>query len=294
MLSYNGINDAFQCAASLETQRSFIDKFLLLDNGSNTENKSLLKSNAHQFHIDSIDSPDNLGFAAGFNQLFDEGLKLSSAEYFLAINNDTEATPEFLYQLLKEALPNRIISPMILWHRDKETVIQSAGELNLTMMKMDNLFEGKKRHEVPAGLQPIGQSDGCCFLIHRSWIEKGFRFDPLFFMYYEDVELFLRLRKAGAKFYYQADAILYHKEYGSSGSRDTPSPLRNYYFYRNRFWLTKIVHSWPKRWRVYWRIYRLATQMRLKQSEQYPLASKAISQAIRDFFKGVSGKGPYP
>jgi GT2 family glycosyltransferase len=294
MLAYNGIADALDAARSLQPQWEHIDQFILGDNGSNQENKSLLSQHAEGLNITALDQPDNLGFAGGFNRLFQEGLKRSQAEYFLILNNDTEAAPDFLKQLLDIAEPNKVVSPMILWFRDKETVIQCAGDFDRVMMKMKNHFAGLKASEVPKGIHEVEQTDGCCFMIHRSWLEKGFQFDDKLFIYFEDVELFHRLRQCGVTFHYNTDSVLYHKEYGSSGGRDKPSPFRNYYFNRNRFYLTRIMHPLPKRWRVYWRIWRLAMENYKTQKSEHPQAAKAIKDGIKDFFTGKMGKSYIP
>lgn len=293
MISFNGVKDAFDSIESFTSQNHLIEKFILLDNGSNKENKTLLKS-YHHSKTEIIDHPSNLGFAGGFNLLFEHALKNLTSDYFLILNNDTIATPTLIENLLNIAEPNKIISPMILWNKDKETVIQSAGEFDFTMMKMKNKFEGLNYKDVPKGPHNIGQTDGCCFLIHRSWLEKGHKFNEDFFMYYEDVEFFLQLRNKGVSFIYQADAILFHKEYGSSGDRNTPSPLRNYYFFRNRFMMTQQFHSFFKRWRVYWTIFNLARETHQLQITSSPKAAKAIYLAIYHFFIGVKNKGPYP
>ena len=294
MLAYNGIADALDAARSLQPQWSYIDQFILGDNGSNEENKKLLRAHADELNITALDQPDNLGFAGGFNRLFEEGVKRSDSEYFLILNNDTEAAPDFLKHLLEFSEPNKIVSPMILWHRDKKTVIQCAGDFDRVMMKMDNKFANLDVSEVPSGVHEVEQTDGCCFMIHRSWLEKGFGFDDNLFIYFEDVELFNRLHQQGVTFHYHTDSILYHKEYGSSGNRDTPSPFRNYYFTRNRFYLTRIMHSIPGRWRVYWRIWRLAMENFHSIEKDHPKAAKAIKDGIRDFYFGKMGKSYIP
>jgi GT2 family glycosyltransferase len=52
-------------------------------------------------------------------------------------------------------------------------------------------------------------------------------------MYYEDTECCLRARKAGYRILLQPDAIIYHKEGGSSGG-GWNSPFTQYYASRNR------------------------------------------------------------
>ncbi|MBF0196919.1 MAG: glycosyltransferase family 2 protein [Planctomycetes bacterium] len=294
MLCYNGAADGLEAIESLSDQREAIIDIFISDNNSNDENKKLLQDNAQRLSYNFLNREENLGFAGGFNDLFQTALKESKADYFLVLNNDTEAEEGFIEQLLAQATPEHIVSPMILWHKDRETVIQCAGEFDLNSMKMSNRFADQKRGEVPPGVHQVGQTDGCCFMIHRSWLEKGFLFDPKLFIYFEDVELFTRLNQAGASFHYVTQSVLLHKEYGSSGGREKPSAFRNYYFYRNRLYLARKYHKWPGRWRIYYSLIRLALEKRKEQKAEAPQAAKAISQGIKDFFTGRMGRQYVP
>jgi len=294
MLAYNGGADAIEAIESLQHQQEFVESVFISDNASTDETTQLLKKQRDRLNFFHISPPENAGFAGGFNHLFERALETSKAEYFLVLNNDTEVEVDFLNHLLREASPMRIVSPMILWHKDKKTVIQCAGEFDREMIKMKNRFADLDKSQVPSGVHQLEQTDGCCFLIHRSWLEKGFRFDPQLFIYFEDVELFLRLSQAGATFHYVTDSILYHKEYGASGGREKPSPFRNYYFYRNRFHIAKQVHRGLKRWRIYWRLWRLAMEKSTSIKKEHPEASRAIRKGIWDFFIGKMGRDLTP
>jgi GT2 family glycosyltransferase len=294
MLAYNGGTDAIEAIKSLADQRPFIDQIFISDNQSNDGSREQLLDSEEELGFKTLTPNDNYGFAGGFNLLFDHALSHSSADYFLVLNNDTEATPDFLRNLLKEAQPDRVISPMILWHKDKDTVIQCAGDFDHDMIKMKNHFADKSKTEISPEPKTVEQTDGCCFLVHRKWLEKGLRFDPDLFIYFEDVDFFLRLKKQGVSFHYIPESVLYHKEYGSSGDRDTPSPFRNYYFYRNRMIICQRIHKGFRKVRVYWRLIRLAISEAKRIAPQHPLAAKAIHQGLMDFFIGNLGKRYVP
>lgn len=288
ILNHNGSSDTLAAIESLEEQMHRVERVFILDNGSNQEQQQMLQSIESKPQVEVISSAENLGFTGGFNHLFEKALS-TKADYILVLNNDTIATAGFLDSLMEVAQPNTIVSPMVVWENDRDTIIQSAGEFDRNMMKMDNWFEGKSQSEYRGQTLSIGQSDGCCFLLHRHWLEQGFRFDDDFFIYFEDMDFFLRLRAAGATFLYQAQSTLYHKEYGSSGGRHRPSALRNYYFYRNRMLLARKLHPWHIRPRVYWRLMRLAREKFLLEQQTSTDAAKAIPKAIFDFFTGKKG-----
>jgi GT2 family glycosyltransferase len=212
MLAYNGGADAMKAIESLENERHLIESIFISDNLSTDGSRELLRSKALILNFQLVEPLENEGFAGGFNRLFSEALQASSAEYFLILNNDTEAEIDFLQELLLRAEPNKIVSPMILWHKDKSTVIQCAGDFDREMIKMNNHFAEKQRDEISLEPKCVEQTDGCCFLIHRQWLEKGHSFDPGLFIYFEDVDFFNGLRQAGVSFEYVPKSILYHKE----------------------------------------------------------------------------------
>ena len=294
MLAYNGGADAIEAVKSLAHERPLIDEIFISDNQSNDGTRELLLCSEKELDFKTLTPDDNRGFAGGFNHLFEHALSHSSAEYFLVLNNDTEATPTFLATLIMEARPDRVVSPMILWHKDKSTVIQCAGDFDRDMIKMKNHFANLSRDQVSNEPKAVEQTDGCCFLIHRQWLEKGLRFDPDLFIYFEDVDFFLRLKEQGVTFHYIPESILFHKEYGSSGDRDTPSPFRNYYFYRNRLVICQRIHKGVKKFRVYWRLVRLALSEAKRISPQHPEAAQAIHRGLWDFFRGRLGKRYIP
>lgn len=290
ILCHQGVEDTISCIKSLNNQRQYISNIFVLDNGSDQNLFNLLKKEEQNLKFHLLQSSKNTGFAAGVNMLFNHALLKSSSNYFLVLNNDTIASSNLLKELLEHAHQNYIVSPMILWEHDRSTIIQCAGNFNKEMMKMDNFFQNKSYKDLEGKLHDVEQTDGCCFLIHRYWIENKFLFDEKLFLYFEDVELFQRLNKQGVKFIYNAKTKLYHKEYGSTGGRYQPSAIRNYYFYRNRFYLTKQYHSLLKRWRVYYRLCRLAHQKYKIDQKISKVAANAIFHGIYDFFLNRMGK----
>lgn len=73
---------------------------------------------------------------------------------------------------------------------------------------------------------------GCSFLIKKSVIDVHGGFDPDFFAYYEDTDLFWRLkRKAKGRFKYVPDSVVYHYHTGTS---EEWSPFFRFHVERNR------------------------------------------------------------
>ena len=81
------------------------------------------------------------------------------------------------------------------------------------------------------------QSDfatGCCVLIPRKVIETVGLLDKKYFLYLEDVDLNLRVKKAGLKILFEPKSIIWHKNAGSSGGAGAETSI--YYQSRNRLY----------------------------------------------------------
>lgn len=176
-------------------------------------------------------SPDNLGFAAGNNW----GMKQANGDYFFIVNNDTEVTPDLLDKLLEPFLKDPSIGvtcPKIRYFHHPN-IIQYAGFAPMSTITgrtstIGDHEEDKGQHNVSGY---TNGAHGCAMMVKRSVVEKTGMFPEKFFLYYEEWDWSCRIRKAGYNIYYNADALIYHKESATVGPN---SPLKTYYLNRNR------------------------------------------------------------
>ena len=68
-------------------------------------------------------------------------------------------------------------------------------------------------------------------MVKREIIEKVGMMPEMYFLYYEELDWSVAIRKAGYKLYYYPNASLHHHASLSTGQ---DSPLKTYYYYRNR------------------------------------------------------------
>jgi len=84
---------------------------------------------------------------------------------------------------------------------------------------------------------------GCGLLIRRDLLERVGLFDERFFMYYEDLDLCLRARRAGYRLLLVPSAKMWHKVAVSSGGRDSPG--ERYHMARSSvLFFRKHARSW--------------------------------------------------
>jgi hypothetical protein len=199
-----------------------------------------------------IKNSSNSGFGTANNQ----AVKISKGEWILLLNSDTKFTENTIKKLLDTAAnasdPKRtIIGPKLL-NQDGSTQ-QSAGHTpTLTrifgqMLFLDDLPIIKKlisSYQVSdtAKYQNEFKPDwvtGACILVPRDAFQKVGGFDEKIFMYGEEVDLCLRLRKLGYQVIFTPKTQLFHLRGKSSKDGQKAAILGEFqglvYLYQKHF-----------------------------------------------------------
>jgi GT2 family glycosyltransferase len=172
---------------------------------------------------------ENLGYAGGCNA----GLQSARGEVLVILNNDTEAEPTWLSELLN-ALHRHphagMATPKVrLW--DDRTRLHTTGDYVRTNGIPDSrgvwqVDSGQYDHEPyvfgAAGVAPA---------YRRAMLDDIGLFDADFGSYCEDVDLSWRAQLAGYRCVYAPRAVLYHKV-----SATGKGVLRSYLVARNTIW----------------------------------------------------------
>lgn len=233
-VNYNGFADTLQLIESIQTHLGIPYEFIVVDNGSNADDYVMLK---HQFpNIKVIRSTKNLGFAGGNNL----GIKNAAANFLLFINNDAyvkDDSLKYLVEIMKNEPTLGGISPKILF-ADQEKLIQFAGYTPLSSITLRNRLIGFKEKDTGQHDHPNSTPylHGAAMLIRREAIDKVGDMPEIYFLYYEELDWSVQLRRAGYRLEYNPTAVVYHKESSSVGQE---SPLKAFYMTRNRLLFAK-------------------------------------------------------
>lgn len=178
-----------------------------------------------------ICNQSNLGFSGGNNK----GIRQAKGDYLFIVNNDTEFTAGLLEGLIEvfEQHPKAgIVSPKFHYFFKKGT-IEYAGYTSV------NIFTGRN-NMVGSGEKDIGQykevtqtnyAHGGAMMVSKKVItEVGFM-PEAFFLYYEELDWSVQIKKKGLQIYFQPNSLIYHKESMTTGKE---SPLKTFYLTRNR------------------------------------------------------------
>lgn len=220
--NWNGWKMLQHCLQSLENQ-SFQDfSIIVVDNGSTDETVESLKT--HYPHVDLISYEENTGFSVAVNA----GIRKSSADLLVLLNNDMEIAPDCLEKLYGASLQHQdydsFAIKMMNYH--DRSLIDGAGDsvlrggvgYRLGTMETDGPVYSSDR-------EVFGACAGAA-LYRRKFFETVGYFDEEFFAYVEDVDINIRARRLGLKCLFLASAVVYHIGSATSGSKINAFTIR--------------------------------------------------------------------
>lgn len=246
-LNWNRCRDTLECLGSL-TQITYSNLRILVVDNASTDGSP--QSIAEKFpSVEQIVNVSNLGFAAGFNVGVRRALSENS-DYVFVLNNDTTVASDALDLLLAVAKPQDVgmVAPAIYYASNPEKIWSTGGRVSrITLEMLGN-------HGRQKSIDRIIERDflsGCGMLIKRSVLERVGLFDERFFLFYEDSDYSLRVRRAGFRLLVVPQARMWHKV--SSSTEGTDSPTERYWmgyssvlFFRKhaRKWQLPIIFVW--------------------------------------------------
>ncbi len=257
---YNRFEFLARCVASLLADGLEPEAIVVVDNASADASVELL---GREFPaVRCIANAENRGFARAANQ----GIFDTRSRYVLLLNNDTEVLPGTLKALVEFAEA----------HLD-------AGAVGCRLLQSDGT-----PHRLPASIfSPLAWDQehprrvpwlvGAALLLRREAIEAIGGLDETFFFYYEDLDLGLRLRRAGWRNYFTPDGRIVHHEKAST-SLVRPMALAN--LYRGRLLLVRRYHPWAYGLTRLW--LRLTLALSIARARRRGAEGRALVQAAGD------------
>lgn len=234
-INYNGLKDTCELIETLPLEDKSIE-VIVVDNASAQDEATNIEDRYPQVKV--IRSKDNLGFAGGNNL----GFKVAQGKYLFFLNNDTLLKPQIsglrpLISRLESSPKIGMVCPKIKFSWGNQ-LIQFAGYTPLTPITMRNKAVGCG--EVDHGQYNTSHSTpyahGAAMMVKREVIEKAGLMPECYFLYYEELDWSMMIRRAGYDIWYEPACTVFHKESRTTGQN---SPLRTYYITRNRLLFTQ-------------------------------------------------------
>ena len=227
-INYNGLADTCALMETIPFNDEALE-VIVVDNASTKDEASILEQRYPQVKV--IRSHKNLGFAGGNNL----GIQTARGKYLFFINNDTvfeNFNIRPLIARLESAKQIGMVCPKIRFSWGNHP-IQFAGYTPLSHITLRNrsIGFGEDDHGQYDVAHPTPYAHGAAMMVKREAIEKAGMMPECYFLYYEELDWSMMIRRAGYNIWYDPQCTIYHKESQATGQN---SPLRTYYITRNR------------------------------------------------------------
>lgn len=239
-INYNGYKETCELVRSLQLYEDFPFEIIIVDNASPNGDGPLLKESFPNITV--ICSDKNLGFSGGNNL----GYQYAQGEHILYMNNDMTITKPFLKTLVNRLQSGNhigLVSPKIKYEHHPD-IIQYAGYTSMNPIRISNNLIGVNQKDLGQydKASPTAFAHGACMLTSREVIEKVGMMTEIYFLFYEEIDWSMQLKRAGYEIWYEPEASVLHKE-SMTAKRGTP--LRLYYLTRSRILFTRRNYSFP-------------------------------------------------
>jgi GT2 family glycosyltransferase len=278
VLNWNGGVDTLAALRSLEGIET-----ICVDNGSTDGSDAAV---AEQFSsVELVRNRANLGFAGGNNVGIRRALE-RGADWVLLLNNDATAEPGLAAALAAAATarPDAGLLACKILGEDGRSVQYAGAGFNARLG-----YSGRLATTGPDVLRDVGRADGAALAVSRAAAERAGLLDETLFLYVEDVEWSLRIRRAGFGVIFVPDARVRHQGSAASGGRASTTNL--YYDTRNTIVVSERHAPLPRGARALRR--GVIVGAHLVQAARHPArggAVRAVLAGWRDARAGRSGQ----
>ncbi|MBQ8213833.1 MAG: glycosyltransferase family 2 protein [Clostridia bacterium] len=236
----NHLKDLRLCITSILEKTTYPNfEIVIVDNGSDEtelfDYYEELKKDA-RIKICSLDIPFN------YSKLNNYAIEQASGEYYLLLNNDIEIlTPNWIEEMLMYVQRDDVGAAGAMLYYPDDTV-QHAGVIIGIGGIAGHAFKHFARTELGymgrlCYAQNVSAVTAACMLIKASVYHEVGGLDESFEVAFNDVDLCMKIRRAGYLIVWTPHAEAYHYESKSRGYEDTEEKKQRFNSEINRFWL---------------------------------------------------------
>jgi GT2 family glycosyltransferase len=237
IVNWNAGTQLSDCIASVRAHHAGrVGKCIVVDNGSSDGSADFLKDAPD---VDLVLAGQNLGFGAACNM----GAARGQSDLLLFLNPDACLLPGSLDQpaAYLEAPENKMTGVVGVGLVGEDSALQRSCDrfptptgLSLSCFGLHRIFPKLGIHMVDwdhMDSRNVPHVIGAFYLIRRSLFQDLNGFDQRFFVYFEDMDLSLRVNKAEFDVFYLSSARAFHK---GNGVSDQVKAHRLFYSLRSR------------------------------------------------------------
>ncbi len=233
VVSYNTREILLDCLRSIcSTSKGLTYEIIVVDNGSADGSAEGVRELFPEVLV--IANPDNRGYAKAMNQ----ALAVSAGRYFLLLNSDTlireQAFERMVAYLDTQADIGALSCKQMIGHGEIARARHRYPTLyehvtNASLFKPLGVRHDSGRRDERSDFdrpRDVEWANGACLMVRTQVLDSIGGLDERFFMYFEDVDLCLRIREQGYRISYFPEAEIVHLGGGGGSSGDNADGLR--------------------------------------------------------------------
>jgi len=246
VLNWQHYQNTIECVYSLLNSDFKNFEIIIIDNNSPNDSYNQLVNTFPDLRI--IKSKSNNGYASGHKISVEIAIN-ANAELIWVLNNDLLVENNSLSELINAYLAKKeAIYGSITLQSKNPDIVDFGGGLspkNEDYIFSFNLYKGCKFNDLPSEeIREVQSVEGSSMLIPVSVIKKYGFMKTDFFMYGEETDYCLRMKKHGICSFVVRSSLVLHKNAGSFEGSEKISIIPAYYRRRNYIRLLKEHYGW--------------------------------------------------
>lgn len=246
IVNYNTIALTRQCILSVfQFSSGFEFEIIVVDNASTEPGASELQKEFDKIIL--IKSSENIGFAGGNNL----GIERACGEYVLLLNSDTYLIENTILKTMCFLQKHRnvgVVSAQLVYPDGRvQSVAQRFPSIKyqlIEILRLQKLLPRSVAGRLLLGAffnhQSTTEADwvwGAYFMFPKSLLQQlpKQKLDDEYFMYWEDVQWCMDIKKLGYSIYYFADSKVVHIHEGSKGKKNELMVKNEDLFFRRNY-----------------------------------------------------------
>ncbi len=247
----DSIEDLNQCITSIREKSTYRNYEIIIIENNSTKKETF----AYYAHLKEHDNIKVVTWEDRFNYsaINNFGFTFAKGEYVLLLNNDIEViTPNWLEEMLMFAQRKDVggVGAMLYY---PDNTIQHAGVITglggVAGHSHKGFAKGSKGYVARLTIaQDLSAVTAACMMLSKKVYEEVGGLDESFEVAFNDVDLCMRIRKAGYLIVFTPYAELYHYESKTRGYENTPDKIRRFQGEIDRFrgrWATELAAGDP-------------------------------------------------
>lgn len=230
IINYNTADLTLQCLHSIRRYTEGIAyEVIVVDNASTETEPSVFQEAFPEIKL--VASKKNLGFAGGNNL----GIEQATGKYILLLNSDTILNGNAIlatFQYMEKQPGAGVVSARLTYpdgrHQSAAQRFPSVKYQLIELLRLQKFLSKRRSGKLLLGAffdhKETVKADwvwGTFFMFRQDILSKlpGARLDETYFMYCEDMQWCMDIRKLGYEIHFFADAEVVHLMGGSSGNK---------------------------------------------------------------------------